>query len=114
MDLSETVVFVACVFFALYIFLLGACRPFRIGVNEFLCEVFDAALTVDEKSMIGSPVVVVPLIATTWLGVVFVLINIQVLRIPLVLLAAAVLSTAYTQRKELLRKELEDLAHTEL
>ncbi len=114
MDLSEMIAHAMGTGYAVYIFLLGACKPMRVAINELLCEVFDASLTDDEKSMVGPPVVVPPLIMLTLLGVVFMLLSIAVLGVPLLLSAGAAFSTACIRRQELLRKELEDLGRTDL
>ncbi len=102
------------VIFACYMFVLGWSPAFRHEMNEFLNEVFDAAMTDDEMTNLGPTLVIPPFLCLVLLGLVFLAINIKVILLPLVLLLLACLFTASRRRSELQRKALEALSKTEL
>ena len=111
---SLAIACVAVLVFSIYIFILGVFPKFRIEVNELLSEVFDAAMSDDEKMNLGPAVVIPPMIGMGVMGLVFMVLSLLAVLPSLVFVVAASVFTALRRKNELFRAELEELGRTDL
>lgn len=113
-DTQEAIVFGSVVVYAVYIFLLGTFKRFRMEMNELLSEVFDAALTDDERENLGPAIVIPSLISLGVLGFSTIAVNFHIILFPFACVVLAGLWAAMKRRWELKRKELADLGQIDL